>query len=531
MHIADILGAPVFRGAALACAALAAWGAGPAAFAQDNEPTAASFLDIDTDARSAAMAGTGATGPAALAGIYSNPARLAGLTDATVGAMHAEWIGGLAVEWLGFASPIMQNTGFGLGLTYLRSDALTRFDELGNPQGEFRAYDAALSFGAGTRIGRVTLGGTAKMVRQSLDDLESNGLAFDTGVGAKIGRIEFAGTMTNAGGDMDIDGQTFPLPTQFSIGASVPTTDGMATLNVGAAFPQNYNDELRVGAEVYPSDALALRGGYRIVLNADEDEPLTGLTVGAGFWVTGVQIDYAYQPFRNLGDTHRLGLSLGFDSFKRKARISPHRIPPTTAPPVLGDVEPAPAQSVPEFALESPKEGSKLAANALVGRTRQRPSPNSIEVVGGTYGKRLDALREVNGLRSRGVPGGQVRQLPTGGYVVYFGTYSSELAAREWLARDGARAPAGSLTLLPLAGENYPYEVVGERHVKRLPAYRQLLAYRSDGLEGGTIYKEADGSYRVILVGFPARSETREWLASTGQGYEPSSLEILPAPR
>jgi hypothetical protein len=61
--------------------------------------------------------------------------------------------------------------------------------------------------------------------------------------------------------------------------------------------------EERLGLEVRPMPALALRAGYMIGLDAAD------FTAGAGFKAGRFDIDYAFVPYHDdLGSSHRFGL-------------------------------------------------------------------------------------------------------------------------------------------------------------------------------------------------------------------------------
>ncbi|GAG58644.1 unnamed protein product, partial [marine sediment metagenome] len=60
--------------------------------------------------------------------------------------------------------------------------------------------------------------------------------------------------------------------------------------------------------EYWVTNIMALRVGYRTG-PADEG---SGLTVGAGFRAGRILLDYAFVPYGDLGNTHRISLGMKF---------------------------------------------------------------------------------------------------------------------------------------------------------------------------------------------------------------------------
>jgi hypothetical protein len=74
---------------------------------------------------------------------------------------------------------------------------------------------------------------------------------------------------------------------------------------VDALHPRAYTQRIHVGAE-YTYEMLSVRAGYKF--NYDE----AGLTMGVGFNVEGVKIDYAYEDFGRLNMVNRISLGMAF---------------------------------------------------------------------------------------------------------------------------------------------------------------------------------------------------------------------------
>lgn len=448
---------------------------GASAEAGDVTPTAASFLDIDVSIRGAALGGTGLAVPGGLHSPNDNPAGLADLRSQRAGILHGAWFDGLSLEWAAYGTDLGENGSAGISATFLRSDALPRYDDFGTADGEFHVYDAALTAGYAHRFSRGLQAGLAVSgIRQTVDDLSAHGFSADLGLAWNVGPGRLSAVAANLGPDVSFDGEEAPLPTTFAVGAAAPLLSNRVLLAAAANFPQHYHEDVRVGLEVEAIPAMALRVGYRYVLGEGSDDALTGLTYGAGFALSGVRLDYGYQPFDDLGDTHRMGLTVAFgersrqrqevearagvwtpapgdeDRYRaeaRDARATERRVAATTpdpaAPAAATTSEVAttagPATAAPATERAATDETPALYEADPVEVTAPRPAPAEHLVVAGTHSDRLGSLLQLRTLRKSGLDGGEIRRDEQGRYQVVLRSFESHEKAAKWLEKEGAK--------------------------------------------------------------------------------------------
>lgn len=97
------------------------------------------------------------------------------------------------------------------------------------------------------------------------------------------------------------------------------------TIAVDAIFPNDNNQYINVGGELsFLNNLVAFRAGYKNLFLGDYEingvsynTSQEGLTLGAGINYDGleyfgVSMDYAFQEFKYLGDTHSFGVRLRF---------------------------------------------------------------------------------------------------------------------------------------------------------------------------------------------------------------------------
>jgi len=106
--------------------------------------------------------------------------------------------------------------------------------------------------------------------------------------------------------------ETDPLPLNIKAGAAYKV---LKDLTVACDLDEYIIDNklyASVGAEYWLKNVLALRSGYRFGYDTSSLGGIVGLGVGAGVKIWGVTLDYAFVPFGDLGDTHRVSFGAKF---------------------------------------------------------------------------------------------------------------------------------------------------------------------------------------------------------------------------
>ncbi len=301
-------------------------------YGDENVGTAgAQFLRLPVGARAVglgrAYVACAVDGPAA----FWNPA----------GIMRTPGLGNLFFSHVAYAADIdleyaayswrRQNFGFALAGSMLRSGEIPRTDELHQEGtgGTFNANQFVLSASvAKSMTDRFSLGGTAKLYQENLDEFEVRGLLMDLGVLYYTGlgdlRVGFA--VRNFGPDLQPGGtppslgpgyatplefQSFQAPTSGSFGLAYTWRLGSGTTLLTTSdfhHPTDASESFRAGAELGLAERLLLRGGF-------ETNRLEG-GLGAGFGVNlardewRIRLDYAVSDMGAFGTIHYLSLDL-----------------------------------------------------------------------------------------------------------------------------------------------------------------------------------------------------------------------------
>jgi hypothetical protein len=304
--------------------------------AAETGTSALPFLKLDAGARAAALGGAYcAAGDDALA-VFYNPAGtgLVRRREALLG--HNEWLDGMRNETAAYVHPFDSGlTAFG-GVNTLFSGALARYDDAGAARGSFDAREWAVSAGVSARLGRGWHGAlAAKGLYQSADYESATAWAGDAGLLADYGRLRFGLSASNLGGAMKLGSRAFALPLMLRGGVSAEAAPRVR-ISADAVKPGESDLQGAFGAEAElpanPSESFFLRAGWRTGRSSNSGQ---GLSAGIGFRGRDLRLDYAFAPYGDLGDSHRVTLAFSF---------GPVRLPPEERKPYKALYRQKPAQ-------------------------------------------------------------------------------------------------------------------------------------------------------------------------------------------
>lgn len=323
--------------------------------------TAAAFLKLDPSPRSVAMAGAHtAVADDAYAGHW-NPAGLTQLKGPEGALMYNRYFQDLDQEFVSLALPLPSGSALGLAWNGLRVPKdLERRSGAGEDiptaaltasEGTFGASDMAGALSLAHRWGKsFSAGASLKLIQQKIDTLKESAYALDAGILWRPGRgsWSFGAGMQNLGPSVRFLRKAYDLPLTYNAGAAWRGFGERLLLAVDARQPIDNYLSSGAGAEYWLLKFCALRAGYRYRINENELGALSGLGAGMGLRFKFLQVDYAFAPFGDLGNTHRIGLLV-----RLPGPAVPHQeavAPPAAAPlppPAPTPAEPEPSRTWP----------------------------------------------------------------------------------------------------------------------------------------------------------------------------------------
>ena len=286
--------------------------------------SAAAFLKIPAGARAAALGDAfGAMEGGGLSAAY-NPAGLAFLETVEVSATHnthfqdlTHDFGVIAVPFLSLRDTRQKRSAWGAAAVSVRSLGASGLERRGVvetdlPTDTFAASDFAYGLSYGRSLGALALGGTVKLVEQSLDSARGRAAAVDGGLLWKRGNVSLGGGWRHWGQSLKLGSTADPLPfTVYGAGAYRPAPGVTASFEVRA--PRDDSPRLSTGVEVLRDFAgfnAAVRGGWNSA--TAEAEGLGGLTAGAGAGWGRFAVDFAWVPYGGLGSAYLTTVKLRF---------------------------------------------------------------------------------------------------------------------------------------------------------------------------------------------------------------------------
>jgi len=285
-------------------------------------------LLIPVTARTASL-GTGfASGLAeagGLEGLFANPATLTLNSGTSAMFSRMNYVADINVNFVGFAQRMGTNqlaltiTSWGFGDIPLQTELAPEVSEVTWTAG----YTTVAGSYAREFTDRIAAGVTVKLVNERIDDMSSNGIAFDAGMTYVVGESglrfgvslnnfgparQFGGTglnrkaqLPNADYTLNIEGAEYELPSLLNFGVAYTrelAAGSVVTLMSNFRSNSFANDQYSIGAELGLKNIVFLRGGYML----EDDMDLTmwnGANLGAGLNldVSGVnlKVDYAYR--------------------------------------------------------------------------------------------------------------------------------------------------------------------------------------------------------------------------------------------
>jgi len=300
--------------------------------------SAASFLKLGFGARPLAMGEAFVSVADDASALHYNPAGLAlgpavssrqAPRDFELLVSHAMHVQDIRLTQMG-----LLKRPFGFSATHLSLDGIERrTSETPQPEGQFGASDLALGISYGRKVRGVGVGGTLKIIRQTIGEYSAQAFAVDMGVIQRFDRfpVSVGASIVNLGSQVRFIEEGFPLPLTLRFGATVGLTKRIPhAFSIQVDLPRDGDPELRLGMEYLGFGPFALRAGYRTMSSDQRQAALGkalgssapglsefyGMFMGAGFRSKLGSMDYTILPYGELGNAHRFSFTVRFGTPK-----------------------------------------------------------------------------------------------------------------------------------------------------------------------------------------------------------------------
>lgn len=291
---------------------LSAFAGGTAGFA---------FLQVPAGARAVAMGGAFTAIPGDPLSLYWNPAAAATVSDPVLSTTYTSYMMDMQTGFIGWVNP-REGDVIGVSLNYFYGGTFDRTsmeDPMGNGE-EFSSNSMAL---AGTWAKSLTesiaVGATGRFIYSQIDSYNANGFSVDLGgmyCPASLPGFTGAVAVRNAGVQTKaFYSENDPMPTEVAAGVSQALLEGKLLIAADGTMPFEGDFDAAVGVEYTPLEMLSLRTGWSLSAKDMADNAGGGFIDAMGFGMgthyNQFSLDYAWKPYADLGNTHRI--SLGMD--------------------------------------------------------------------------------------------------------------------------------------------------------------------------------------------------------------------------
>jgi hypothetical protein len=287
---------------------------------KDVGTTAAQFLKIAPDARGVAMGEAAGAITNNENAIYWNPAGIRLASRPGVGFTHILWFADVNYEYLTGLLPLKSIGNLGLSVTYI---GIPGIEKRTTDTPEYTSVSendisVSLAYARDLILKDLFFGLNLKFINSRIVDADAKGFAADIGILYQImnGRLTFGFTAQNIGTGLTYNSVSNPLPLNIKLSTAfkiIHTPKNSLLVDIDTNIPNDNYPRLNAGLEyvhTLGNLSLALRSGYKTGSNLGS---IAGIGVGLGIaFQHKYGLDYAFVPYGELGNVHRLSIFLRF---------------------------------------------------------------------------------------------------------------------------------------------------------------------------------------------------------------------------
>lgn len=275
----------------------------------------AQFLKIGGGARPTAMGNSFVAVADDVNAIYYNPAGISNLPRAEFVAMHTEWIAGTNYDYGAFSYPL-NNGAIAVSAATLKVDEIQRRNADESRDGDFEAMDSAYTLSYGHNLSPLTsVGITGRYIRQSIDATSAATWDGDVGIIKRFSErpISLGLTVKHFGAPLEFKNESDPLPLTVDAGFSAALLQQRLLFTADGRWRRDNDPGYGAGLEyrrpIGTKSRFALRTGWDSTVT---DAEASGLTMGGGLGLGRLNLDFAWIPFGDLGNTFRYAAHVKF---------------------------------------------------------------------------------------------------------------------------------------------------------------------------------------------------------------------------
>jgi len=285
------------------------------AFTEDDAGTVtADFLKLDIGGRAAGLGNSYAGLSDDSTAIYWNPAGLNQLSLKKLDLMHAIWFEDIFYDWVSYSMPFKYGN-IGIGFQYLSYGKIYKTDETGLEDGSFTPYEYCIITSYAKKMFNIPMGINLKYISSNIEDETAYSFATDIGGMYKLfnDKLSLGLAVQNIGTKMKYMEEEEELPFNIKYGACYEIrSNWIAVFDINMPVDNKINIGMGSEYSYKINDLLSLAGRIGYNNRAIKTGGTNGITGGFGIKYRKYDIDYAFMPFGDLGNTHRISFGYKF---------------------------------------------------------------------------------------------------------------------------------------------------------------------------------------------------------------------------
>jgi len=281
----------------------------------EDESVGAIFLTQAVGARPAGMGEAFVAVANDVNTLFWNPAGMARIRNMELLVMHSEFIQDFRDEYFAFSMPWNAHHVFGVNGFISYGDPIEKASLTSSNLGTFNTYDTYLSLGWAYALDKqYSLGLTVKGLYQVIDEYAAWSVAADLGflMLSIIPHLNLGLTLKNLGKPIRFIEESYLLPMTMEAGASYQLFNNQLLLTFDMTKPWQQEMVFKCGAEYNIEESLFFRIGYKYAQFGNDLGPLSGLSAGIGAELSDYKVDYAFTPYADFGNVHRISIVFPF---------------------------------------------------------------------------------------------------------------------------------------------------------------------------------------------------------------------------
>jgi len=278
----------------------------------------AQFIALGFGARQLAMSGAFTAVDNDIYSAFWNPAGLASLSNTKVAFMHNSLPLDINQEYMAFGFQLKNLEAnkkkyppyIAISLNYGKygRESVTDYAHPYGTGNYFGGSDLMLGLSFADKLNDNLLSGlTAKFIRQKLYDYSGTAFALDIGMIYRLNETLSIGSgLFNAGSKIKFIEEEEELPFQFKTGVAFKALNSLLTTG-DIIYSKDEGWDFAAGLELRVLNPLALRAGFNSINDASR-----GITLGIGLNFPTFNFDYAYEPYGEFENSHKISMDYTF---------------------------------------------------------------------------------------------------------------------------------------------------------------------------------------------------------------------------